>query len=52
MKKHKKFSNYKNKIKNFKIFYEFLILGLTSFGGPIAHIAFFRENFVNKKKVD
>ena len=50
MKQHKKIKNYKNKINNFKIFYEFLILGLTSFGGPIAHIAFFRENFVNKKK--
>ena len=25
-------------------------MGCTSFGGPIAHIGFFREHFVNKKK--
>lgn len=27
----------------------FLILGLTSFGGPTAHIGFFRDQFVKKK---
>jgi len=28
---------------------EFFQLGLTSFGGPTAHVAFFRERFVEKK---
>lgn len=28
----------------------FLKLGLTSFGGPIAHIGYFREEFVNRRK--
>ena len=50
MKKKKKINNQKEKTSLFLIFFEFLMLGLTSFGGPIAHIAFFRENFVIKKK--
>lgn len=25
-------------------------LGLTSFGGPIAHLGYFREEYVNKRK--
>ena len=29
---------------------EFFLLGLTSFGGPTAHIAFFRDRFVGVKK--
>lgn len=29
-----------------RIFLEFLRLGLTSFGGPVAHIAYFRDRFV------
>tara|TARA_R110002096_G_scaffold126328_13_gene273002 strand:+ start:3641 stop:4927 length:1287 start_codon:yes stop_codon:yes gene_type:complete len=29
---------------------EFFLLGLTSFGGPSAHVAFFRERFVGVKK--
>ena len=33
-----------------EVFREFLILGLTSFGGPTAHIAFFRDRFVERKK--
>jgi chromate transporter len=28
----------------------FLRLGLTSFGGPIAHLGYFREEFVNRRK--
>ncbi len=28
----------------------FLRLGLTSFGGPVAHIGYFREEFVNRRK--
>jgi chromate transporter len=27
----------------------FLRLGLTSFGGPVAHIGYFREEFVNRR---
>ena len=33
-----------------KIFFEFFILGLYSFGGPTAHIGFFQEKFVKRKK--
>ena len=32
------------------IFFEFFKLGLYSFGGPTAHIGFFREKFVLKEK--
>lgn len=32
------------------IFYRFFILGLVSFGGPIAHIAYFKKTFVDKLK--
>ncbi|RXJ97025.1 chorismate-binding protein [Arcobacter sp. AHV-9/2010] len=32
------------------IFYRFLILGVFSFGGPIAHIAYFKKTFVDKLK--
>ena len=48
--KNKKLNKQFNKVTFFIIFYEFLKLGCTSFGGPIAHIGFFREHFVNKKK--
>ncbi len=34
----------------FEILREFTILGLTSFGGPTAHVAFFRDRFVGLKK--
>ena len=40
----------KRKIENLDIFLSFLLLGLTSFGGPIAHIAYFRNFFVKQKK--
>lgn len=33
----------------FEIFREFSLLGLTSFGGPTAHVAFFRDRFVGVK---
>jgi chromate transporter len=33
-----------------EVFRVFLRLGLTSFGGPSAHIAYFREEFVNRRK--
>jgi len=34
----------------FAVFSAFLKLGLTSFGGPIAHLGYFREEFVNRRK--
>ena len=42
----------KNKIKvsNLDILISFFLLGLTSFGGPIAHIGYFRNVFVKQKK--
>ena len=33
-----------------QIFLIFLRLGLTSFGGPVAHIAYFRDEFVARRK--
>ncbi len=32
------------------VFFSFLKLGLTSFGGPIAHIGYFRDEFVTRRK--
>ena len=32
------------------VFLAFLALGLTSFGGPVAHIAYFREAFVARRR--
>ena len=40
----------KTKIENLDIFLSFLLLGLTSFGGPIAHIGYFRNFFVKQKQ--
>jgi len=34
----------------FTVFSAFLKLGLTSFGGPIAHLGYFREEFVVRRK--
>lgn len=33
-----------------KIFLIFLRLGLTSFGGPVAHLGYFRDEFVGRRK--
>ncbi|HEY2859511.1 MAG TPA: chromate efflux transporter [Terracidiphilus sp.] len=33
-----------------EVFAAFLKLGLTSFGGPVAHIGYFREEFVKRRK--
>ena len=33
-----------------EVFWDFLKLGLTSFGGPIAHIGYFREEFVVRRR--
>jgi chromate transporter len=32
------------------IFLLFLRLGLTSFGGPVAHLGYFREEFVHRRR--
>ena len=32
-----------------RVFWVFLRLGLTSFGGPIAHLAYFRTEFVERR---
>lgn len=32
-----------------EVFTTFLKLGLTSFGGPIAHLGYFREELVNRR---
>ena len=32
------------------VFLIFLRLGLTSFGGPVAHLGYFREEFVNRRQ--
>ena len=41
-----------NRIKEstWAVFLIFLRLGLTSFGGPIAHLGYFREEFVNRRR--
>jgi chromate transporter len=33
-----------------EVFFVFLRLGLTSFGGPIAHIGYFRDEFVSRRQ--
>src|SRR5215468_1491513 len=33
-----------------EVFLAFLILGLTCFGGPIAHIGYFRDEFVVRRR--
>jgi chromate transporter len=40
----------RQRVSVFVVFRTFLKLGLTSFGGPIAHLAYFREEFVVRKK--
>ncbi len=37
-------------MKTLKIFLAFLRLGLLSFGGPIAHIGYYRAEFVNRRR--
>ena len=50
MVKEKKLNQQLDKITYLTIFFEFLKLGCTSFGGPIAHIGFFREHFAVAEK--
>ena len=33
-----------------RVFREFLRLGLTSFGGPVAHLGYFRAEFVERRR--
>ena len=33
-----------------EVFLAFLKLGLTSFGGPVAHLGYFREEFVARRR--
>ncbi len=33
-----------------EVFRAFLVLGLTSFGGPVAHLGYFRREFVDRRK--
>jgi len=39
-----------NKSSVATVFLTFLRLGLTSFGGPVAHIGYFHDEFVNRRK--
>ena len=39
-----------HKVSHIDILVSFFLLGLTSFGGPIAHISYFRNTFVKDKK--
>lgn len=39
-----------NTINAWEIFLIFLRLGLTSFGGPVAHLGYFREEFVSRRR--
>jgi chromate transporter len=33
-----------------KVFVQFFVLGLTSFGGPVAHLGYFHERFVQRER--
>jgi chromate transporter len=43
-------ATYKNDCRPWSVFLIFLRLGLTSFGGPVAHIGYFRDEFVVRRK--
>jgi chromate transporter len=43
-------ATHRDRVPVVAVFSAFLKLGLTSFGGPIAHLAYFREEFVERKK--
>ena len=38
------------RLSAFQVFRAFLKLGLTSFGGPVAHLGYFREEFIVRRK--
>ena len=33
-----------------EVFWSFFVLGITSFGGPVAHLGYFRRNFVQNRR--
>ena len=33
-----------------QVFVQFFVLGLTSFGGPVAHLGYFHERFVQRER--
>lgn len=39
-----------SQVSAWRVFIAFLKLGLTSFGGPIAHLGYFRDEFVGRRK--
>ena len=39
-----------NRSKLLEVFFVFLRLGLTSFGGPVAHLSYFRREFVERRR--
>jgi chromate transporter len=43
-------ANRPDRVPVLAVFATFLKLGLTSFGGPIAHLGYFREEFVERRK--
>ncbi len=42
--------NNTQKLSSLQVFKAFLKLGLTSFGGPVAHLGYFRDEFVARRK--
>ena len=34
--------------RTLQVFVQFFVLGLTSFGGPVAHLGYFHERFVQR----
>ena len=42
----------KNQAGVIEVFLSFLRLGLTSFGGPVAHLGYFRAEFVGRRWLD
>ena len=40
----------RRRVPAFLVFWAFLKLGLTSFGGPIAHLGYFRKEFVERRR--
>lgn len=47
--KHQIQNSYSHKTAYFRLFLIFLYLGCTSFGGPAAHLGYFRQAFVEKR---
>lgn len=43
-------SGLRHQLPIWEIFHAFMRLGLTSFGGPIAHLGYFRHEFVEKRR--